>query len=215
VSVDNLKIVYEKAAPHDIRTAEKAFWKYQQLVGEIAQSHGFNTRVGAGVFAALSPNNDYHGNLRDAHKLIAAAAKHQSIESFSVSTWGHNKRKAWSIVHGTDPLEAIIANKTRNFFINIVDPTDPEAVTVDGHMFNMWKGRRTNLVAMTARYGLYETVAAGVRELATQKGFIPSQMQGILWLTWRRLHRIYTPKQCELWDVDYIAARLPWRVVNT
>lgn len=211
MSVDNLRIVFERATTADVRSAMDSYWKYNQMVTAMATKHGFTTKIGAGVFSALSPNNDYHGNLRDAHSLIAAAGAGKSIDDFKVSTYGPNKRKAWAIVNGTDPLELIVAKKTRNFFLNINDPTDIEPICIDGHMFNMWLAQRVSLVGLSVRSGLYDEVAAGVRQFAAEKGVIPWQMQGILWLTWRRIHGIFKDQQREFWDVDYIAARLPWQ----
>lgn len=185
----------------------QSYFKYQKLVGSIAVKYGFTPRIGAAVFAALSPNNDYHGNLRDTNKLLWAAASGVPLESFSVSTYGPNKRKAWDIAHGAEPLDLIIASKTRSFFLNIDDPLNPVPVTVDGHMINCWRNERVHLVGLKSNSKLYEMIAHGVRDLAAEIGCIPNQVQGILWITWRRIHRI-SDNQQEFWDAAYLAARL-------
>lgn len=177
----------------------------------MASKTGHAPRVAAAVFSALSPNNDYHGNLGDVHTLLAAATSGTSLDSFSVHTYGHNKRKAWQIAHGADPLELIVAKKTRSFFLNIDNPDNPEPVTVDGHMINIWRCQRQNLVGLRASGSLYDTVADGVRALAQEHRMIPCQMQGVLWLTWRRLHGIKTSCQLSFWDEDFMAARLGLR----
>ncbi len=209
VSVDNLKKTLEQATEHDTQLGLESFFKYNRIVAMIAAKTGFVTRVAAAVFSALSPNNDYWGNLRDAHTLLAAARDGLDIEAFTVSTYGNNKRKAWQIAHGAEPLDLIVAKKTRSFFLNVYDPTDPHPVTVDGHMVNIWKRKRENLVGL--RWDdkkNYERIADDVRVLARERGVIPSQMQGILWLTWRRIHGIKTDNQLTFWDEDLLAARL-------
>lgn len=201
------------ATGNDITLGVEAFPKYNRIMSKLADHCGTTTRTAAAVFSALSPNNDYHGNLRDAHTLLKAHKQGKSIDQFSVSTYGHNKRKAWMIVNGIDPLKLIIAKKTRNFFLNITDPNDPQPVTIDGHMVNIWRGKRENLVGLKFPHSLYDVVADGVRLVAQERGLIPCQVQGILWMTWRRMYGIKTSDQLELWDPDIIAARLGFHQV--
>lgn len=208
MSVDNLRLVAAQALPHDRQAAMNSYFKYRRLATAMAEKYGFAPVIGAAVFAALSPNNDYHGNLRDCHNLLRAAAEGRSLESFAVSTYGQNKRKAWNIVHGADPFELIVAKKTRSFFLNVNNPLDPVPVTVDGHMFNCWRNERVSLVGLRHKTGEYEIIADGVRQLAAEEGLLPCQMQGILWITHRRIHRILTNGQREFWDPDFLAARL-------
>ena len=111
-------------------------------------------------------------------------------------------------MNGEAPLDLIIANKTRNFFMNICDPNDPVPVTVDGHMLNVWRGRREGLVGLRFPRNLYEGVAEDIRKVAHEREVLPCQAQGIIWITWRRIHGILTTKQTELWDADMLATRL-------
>jgi hypothetical protein len=208
----NLKKVFEAADKADIRIAEVAWLKMHKMTSQIALKHGFDPRIGAAVFAALSPNNDYHGNLRDTHRLLEAAKNRIGIDDFKVSTYGNNKRKAWRIVHGEEPLDLIVFPKTRNFFQNVHNPNDPHPVTVDGHIYNAWHGRRISLKGMAQKgtNKLYEEVAEDVRELARAKGIVANICQGIIWYSWRRMHRILTPNQLEMWDCEALAAQLGW-----
>jgi len=208
VSVDNLKRTLDRATPSDLAAGVDSFAKYKRIATMMAERTGYTPHVTAAVFAALSPNNDYHGNLRDTHALLAAARQGASLSSFSVSTYGNNKNKAWRIVHGEDPLELIVAKKTRSFFLNIDDPLNPEPVTIDGHMYNIWRCKRESLVGLRWRTQQYDQIADDVRTLARECKLVPCQMQGVLWLTWRRLHGIKPTHQMEFWDTDLIAARL-------
>lgn len=204
----------EQATEHDTQLGLDSFFKYNRIVAAIGARTGYSTRIVAAVFSALSPNNDYWGNLRDAHALLAAVKNGLGIDDFTVSTYGNNKRKAWHIAHGAEPLDLIVAKKTRSFFLNVHDPTDPVPVTIDGHMVNIWNRKRENLVGL--RWDdkkRYDEIAEDVRGLARERGVIPSQMQGILWLTWRRVHGIKTDGQLSFWDEDFLAARLGFQHV--
>jgi len=212
---DNFIKVFNQATERDIAAAKASYPKYQRLCREMARKYGFGLHVGAGVFAALSPNNDYWGNLRDADKLMAAAAAGKSIDDFTVSTYGNNKLKAWRITKGEEPEELIVALKTRNFYENIFDPRNPQYVTIDGHMHNVYYGTRHPLqsrdpnkrIAKVAG-ALYYEIASQVMAFSFEKDMLPCEMQGVLWITWRRIHGIHSPKQQELWDRDYHAANL-------
>lgn len=210
MSIENLRNTFDRATQHDVKTALNSYPRYNRLTGSIAQKYGFNARTGHAVFACLSPNNDFYGNLRDTDKLLAAAAQDLTLDGFTVSTYGNNKRKAWEIVHGAEPLDLIVADKTRNFFLNVNDPSDPIPVTIDGHMVNIWRGKRENLVGLRFSDKMYPVIADAVRQFAADTGYLPCVMQGIVWHAWRRLHGIKSTAQLELWDCEYLAANLGW-----
>jgi hypothetical protein len=83
---------------------------------------------------------------------------------------------------------------------------------VDGHIYNAWHGHRISLKGMAQKgtNKLYHEVAQDIRTLAHQKGVLPNVCQGIIWYAWRRMHRILTPNQLELWDREVLAASLGW-----
>lgn len=215
----NLERIWDAARDDEVTIGRNAFPKYQRITTAIAARHGFSATIGAAVFAALSPNSDYWGNLRDTDRLLSAAAANASLESFSVSTYGNNKRKAWQIAFGADPDVYIKALKTRNFFHNIQDPTNTEFVTIDGHMCNIFHNERKPLASrdkerrlVKVTPTLYVTIAQAVKDLAEQKGEYPSTVQAILWLTWRRIHNIRHAQQNFLWDWDAVHAGLGFHV---
>ena len=225
--VERLNDVLLQATLHEVEAGTRAYSAYQDLTAKIAKKHGFSPSVGAAVFAALSPNNSYHGNLADVDTLLSAHALGFTLDAFKVHTYGNNKRKAWAIAGGKDPLELIVASKMRSFFLNINDPDDHRPVTVDGHMYNAWRGKRANLVGLrvpwdrTIKVGddrvklsLYEIIASDIRALAWREGMIPCQMQAILWTTWRRIHNIKSTAQGEFWDPDHLAAKLGYVYID-
>lgn len=205
--------VWTQISDWDRTVAINSYLKYHDMAYLSAAQFGFPGYVGAAVFSALSPNNDYHGNLRDMRNLLSAASDGRKYHQFTVSTYGNNKMKAWRIVHGADPLELIVASKTRSFYLNINNPLDPQPVTIDGHMVNIWRGKRENLVGLRGiTPKTYEQVAQAVRDFAREVGLIPNQVQALLWQTWRRIHGIQTSPQTQLWDVEFQKAGLGWHL---
>ena len=214
----NLLWVLERATSEDIEKAMRSWPTYHWLTSRMARDTGFSDSVGAAVFAALSPNNDYYGNLRDCRRLLEGACMGLPVEAISVSTYTNNKRKAYAITQGANPLDLIVFPKTRNFYLNIKDPNDPEPVTVDGHIFNAWEGSRMPLKGAAQRFRAkhYETVANALREIARQQKLLANQVQGIIWFAWRRIHGILYSAQQELWSREARAAgyELPYHEVE-
>ena len=164
------------------------------------------TNHAAAVFAALSPNNGYLGNLRDTDRLLQAVAAGGSWPK--VSTYGTNRSKAARIALGEPPLMVLSGRKVRSFFVNITCPWDEHTVTVDGHMHNAWHGERKPLTARRPRAArvkmtplIYDEIAADVRQLAREAGLPPWAVQATIWLAWRRLNKILS-EQLWLWDAD-------------
>lgn len=206
--------VMDQAIPHDMRLGAGAFERYNQILKMLAASTDHSIEATCGVFSALSPNNAYLGNMRDAASMLRAHRDGRAIDSFKVNTYGANKRKAWAIAAGADPLAEITADKTRNFYLNLLDPNDPHPVTIDGHMFNIWNGSKKPLKSrdplkrierIAGR--LYRNVADDLRKVARKRGMIANQVQGVLWITWRRLNNVIVHQEC-LWDLDIEKAGL-------
>ncbi len=208
MSKDNLRSVFEKASSVDLDKGMCAYSTYNLLTAAIADKYGFSHSIGAAVFSALSPNNDYHGNLRDVDRMLKGVKEGKHWMDIKVSTYTQNKVKAWEIANGANPLDLIRAPKTRNFYLNVSNPTDFHPVTIDGHMLCAWRGKRTVLDDAKMNPKLYEIVADDFRALAQELRLITNQVQGVVWITWRKIHQVKTSMQTEMWDEERLAARL-------
>ena len=140
----------------------------------------------AGVIAALSPMKDWENNC-----ILAARAYEQGYASGALRA---NTAKADAIMAGADPLDVLGGNKVRNFYASIADPEHPDAVCIDRHAFDIAVGRITNDKSRTAlsRVGVYDSFARSYKRAARaieREGFpiLPSQLQAVVWVTWRRL----------------------------
>lgn len=206
--IQNLKKVFDLAPVSLKASALLSYSRYNTIVELIARQNGFSGRTAAGVFSALSPNNDYLGNLRDTNTLLKAAKRGADLDDFKVSTFGANKRKAWGIANGHDPMDVLLAPKTRNFFVNVHDPKNTGHVTIDGHMHNIWIGDREPLQIRKLNHRLYDEIAWDTREAAFEMQVIPCQFQAVVWQQWRLMHNIKSSPQLLFWDDDLFSSGL-------
>jgi hypothetical protein len=219
MSAENLMKVWEQAIASEKAEAMESYFRYHRLMQAIAAESGVSAPTACAVFSALSPNNDYIGNLKDTRRLLNHSTRiNGRIEDFKVTTYHNNKRKAWDIARGVkSPEQAIVALKTWNFFNNVATPERTEFVTIDGHMYWAWMGRnggvkgdrKNNAVklpgaSVTPR--IYQAIASDVRALATALNVLPNQFQAVCWVTWKRIHRKKYSSQMELLASDEIAA---------
>lgn len=194
---------------------------YRRLHGmmeRLAVSYEVRLENVVACFSALSPNNDYLGNLRSTVTLLEGRRRGLPVESCTVSTYGACKLRAWEFLAGEDFLTRTVGKKTRNFYINILDPEENTAVTIDGHMYCIWIGKRMTMRQAVRERMAYDAVADGCRELAAHEGMLPNQLQAMLWFTWKRIHNVVYSPQLNLlnpadhWNMDLVPEHIkPYR----
>lgn len=205
MSLDNLRSVFWQADPHDLRDGRLAYRRHHDTLRRLAAHYAAPFDATVGVFCALSPNNDYMGNLRSTATLLEGFRDGASFYLLTVSTYIACAERAWRVLQGEPFLSFTKGKKTRSFYQNIMDPSDPLPVTIDGHMLSIWQGRRMTMKEAVRSRIRYEDVAQGVRELAGEVGVLPNQVQSTLWFTWKRLHRVlYRPQ------IDLFRPEDPW-----
>jgi hypothetical protein len=152
-----------------------------------------------GVIAALSPNNKWERNCRDAESIIKAWHAGADPKLVKVCTFNKNKEKALQILSLTNPesmsedIQTILnGRKVVAFYRCIMGFKD--TVCVDGHAYAIWLGERVP-TTQTPSIGkaLYETItrayvntAAMSHELCGEH-LTPAQVQAVTWVTYRRL----------------------------
>lgn len=183
---------------NDQETIAGASWypAANEAAARMASRYGCSLQTAAGVIAALSPNNKWERNLRDADSLIGAfcLGTTADAEAVKVSAFGRNKIKALNILAGADPLAVLGGLKVRAFYSCIMG--DAEAVCIDGHAFSIWQGQyipTTKTPTISAK--LYAAIAADyARAAETINGIIgasytAAQVQAITWTVWQRIRR--------------------------
>lgn len=145
----------------------------------------------AGVIAALSPNNRWERNVRDAEALIKAFVHGSDLDAVKVSTFGPNKKKAIRILQGEDPFDVLGGRKVRAFYSCIVGGND---ICIDGHAYAIWLGKRVP-TSSTPKISdkLYNKIAEDYRAATQQinsitgQSYTPADIQAITWVTYRKL----------------------------
>jgi hypothetical protein len=141
---------------------------------------------GAAVIAVLSPMLSWPMNVRGATD-IYAGRPFRGLKG--------NGLKAERIRDGEAPATVVSGQKVTSFWLNICDPGNPDAVTVDRHAIDIAFGRVTDDATRNAvlrRKGEYARVrdayiaAAAIIAQRTGEAWHGSQVQAVTWVYWRR-----------------------------
>ena len=191
----NILSVWDKADEIDRTEGALAYTRYNTTLHRVAAHYGFAFPNVVAAFCALSPNNDYSGNLRSTITLLRASNEGIPVEKVHVSTYNACRARAWDFIHGEDFLTRTKGPKTRNFYQNILDPASADPITIDGHMVCVWLGKRMTMVEVAWSKFKYETVANDFKIVANGLGILPNQLQSTLWFTWKRINNVvYKPQ---------------------
>jgi hypothetical protein len=183
----NLRKLYDEHVNEDIHYSGYYWYRAaHEWTHEVAHRYGVRPDVVAGIVAALSPGVTWDVNKRDAVALIEYFKGVRETEP-TVSTYYHNVRKAGWIWNG-QPIEGVLGgNKTRNFYLNILNPYDNHAVTIDRHAVKAARGMSKGgaVVITDAQYSI---VAHAYRMEASRLGLTPCQFQAITWEAYKTKH---------------------------
>lgn len=184
--------VFFTASPVEIEEGLRWYSNANQIARKLGDCYlDGNHATAAGVIAALSPNNKWERNVRDAEALIKCVTNGADPNSLKVCTFGKNKDKAIAILNGQDPLNVLSGKKVRAFYSCIIGGND---ICVDGHAYAIWVGQRipTNKTPKLTP-SLYDKIADDYKKATAQinaitgQVYTPAEIQAITWVTWRKL----------------------------
>jgi len=198
MSVENILAIYKLATPEEKRDGIVWYADALRDCTRIAIDLDLPIHIVTGVVSALSPNNKWDRNVINARDLCQAFIDGDGIDSVKVSTYGANKRKAWSILEDMLDHEGVIdrlkGQKTTSFYRNIMGD---DTCTIDGHARNIAYNERVGLTDDKTNIGVkeYRTlqaeyVAAAKRTRVNGRALKAFELQAITWVTWRRIHNI-------------------------
>ena len=178
IYVNNIIAVWHRATDDQMTRGRVWYRTANELATFLADG---NTRAGAGVLAALSPQKAWDHNVRLAAEAFENGAARGHVRDALA--------KAERIMTGEDPLLVLPTDsKTWNFYRAIVDPDDAEAVVIDRHAHDIVVGERygddDRGLSSKRRYA---TVALAYRIAAQRLDEIPSVVQAVTWVVWREL----------------------------
>lgn len=175
--VRNIRSVFATASQQDVDEGRRWYPKAHETAAMIADG---DVVKGAGVIAALSPQTSWWLNVELACDAFdATVATRHTRDSC---------RKANRILRGADPATVLpMHKKTGHFFRCIADPSDEWSVCIDRHAYDIAVGIplgdwNRGLDAA----GRYRLVADCYRRAAHSLGELPSTVQAVTWVAWRR-----------------------------
>jgi hypothetical protein len=169
---ENIRNARNAATPDQI--ARGAKW-YTIANGIAAMVGDGDVRKGAGIIAALSPRMQWDRNVK-----LALDAGNGHVHG----AMGASLRKAQAILDGTAPEEVLpMAAKTGNFYVNVSDPNEPNAVTVDAWAYRVATADPTAPGPKSQRD--YDEVAQAYRMIAAEFGELANVTQAGTW-NWAR-----------------------------
>lgn len=198
----NLAVLWTKADDMDRSDGYHAYERYNRLMKTIAAHYSVPTERVVAAFVALSPNSDYHGNLRSLVSMLEAGRQGLSYESAIVSTYNACRARAALYLTGTPFLDHAKGLKTRAFYQNILVPYEAGPVTVDGHMYHAWAGTSGGMRDAKVTRKIYAQISHDMCRLASEMHLLPHQVQAILWFARKRLLDVVYDRQMSLLDRD-------------
>jgi len=176
-STDNILRVYSRASKQDI--AKGTIW-YRDARRVATVIGNGDTAKGAGVIAALSPQQQWETNVK--------MARHACLTRKASGHFKANNEKANRILRGADPLTVLGGDKVRAFYVNILNGGG-DSVTIDRHSLAVAYSRVLDDYArqrIIERKESYPQIVGRYRNRAKILGLSPADLQAITWTTWRR-----------------------------
>lgn len=189
--VRNILDVYRAATPQDIIDGTEWYARARRLADEIDPTDPVRA---AAVIALVSPMTPWDRNVwlaREAYRMHAAGEDVGTL----LPTLKGNARKVARVLNGENPVTVVGGLKVTAFWLTIADPTNPHAVVVDRHAYDISVGEVTNDEIRGKAIGTpkrYEVIAdcyfqaATVLSRETGQTVLPSTVQAVTWTAWRR-----------------------------
>lgn len=192
MSIANLEQMLHRADAIDVREGLLAYERYHAVMAKIATQYDAELPRVIAAFCALSPNNDYTGNLRSLITALHGWRHQWSIDVIQVSTYRHCLYRAFDYLAGQrDFLDDAKGLKIRSFYHNVLDPTDNKYVTIDGHMVATWRGQNLTMKeAICKGTREYREIADACKQIAFREFMLPNQVQAVIWFARKRLFHI-------------------------
>jgi len=192
--VRNILKTYRIATVSDVADGVEWYDRAKRMAAWIAKETGIPETTVIGAMAALSPNNRWERNCKDALTMCQAWINGDTTDDFKVSCYNTMKQKAWSILEDDlttddDILTRLNGQKIRSFYSNI---HGLDEVTIDGHALNIARGKREGLTSDKTNMGKkqYRELQAAYVTAAKRVKVKPHELQAITWTTWKRIHNI-------------------------
>jgi len=196
--IANIISIWKLSTPQEKRDGVVWYVDAHKECQQMSEDFGVSDYLAAGVVSALSPNNKWAINVRNARDLIYNFIQGEDINAFKVSTYPMNKVKAWEIMQENHDYESmkgkLNGQKTTCFYENIMGE---DTCTVDGHARNIAYMERVTLTSDKSAVGkveyreIQQAYMTAAKKLRYQNKRVKSyELQAVTWVAWRRMHGI-------------------------
>ena len=188
-----------QATSQEIEYGKQWYSQAYDVANRIGVAYQLNTETVAAVIAALSPNNKWERNCKDAENVIAAFMLGDDNDAMNVKvcTYGKNLAKAVAILQATHcDYESILSGpKVIEFYHSILGADDD--VCIDGHAYSIWFGERLTMkevpsIGVKLRRTIKADYIAATQFINDNQDevFTPCQIQATTWVAHKRLHNV-------------------------
>ena len=207
VTKGNIEKVFKQATNHEFHQGINWYSNATNFATDLFSELNYQISLKkiAGVIASLSPRNEWNRNKIDARNICKEflSNKYYQLNLFGynfllntkVCTFNANKSKAIKILLANDSeIETLLkGNKLINFYRCIIG--DTEAITIDGHAFNIASNRVSSLAEVPAisekNYKAVQRVYRDAKNFINKRynlNLKTSDLQAVTWVTYKRLH---------------------------
>lgn len=178
---ENLEKVMSKASPSLFSDGQQWYWEANEFVKNLAQKYDLQEWKTASLVAVLSPLKSWELNKRITEEFINGKTDvhfskqvNKALEILRLDAWGQPR------------IEAILqGQKTVSFYHNLLNPSNPDFVTIDRHVLDSLVFEGANITPQ--RYVLIENV---IKQYSKQLNLVPCSTQAIVWVTHKHLKKV-------------------------
>lgn len=189
--------------PSDREFGRRAYPTYHAICRVWAKHYGFGFVQTVEAFAALSPNADYHSNIRSLSSCMDGLNRGLPDDRITASTYGTMKRKALAYLRGDlSFLDETTGPKITAFRSCILYPETSRLPVIDGHMVGLWRGERLTMreAAEALRQATYARIAEDLSRAARADKSPVGAMQASLWAYAKRTNGVRYDTQLGLFS---------------
>jgi hypothetical protein len=181
----NLRHWWNECTTQERANGRTWYVEAQAYAQELANEFGCTRARAAQVISAVSPNNVWERNKRDAHAVLRAVRDGVPASEVKCCTYDANKLKAFAIAQGAREIEPK-SRKTYSFARN-VDALDREHVTVDKWHMRACQttSKQPKDVRTQVTVNQYDAVAEETRRVAQELGVHGHELQAAVWVAIR------------------------------
>lgn len=170
-----IQSVLNQALPIELDQGSAWYQEAHDYAAELSTEFSIRLEIVCGIISSLSPLKEWNLNKRLAKQFLEGKR--------NLHTRLQIKKAEW-ILEGRDIELCLGGLKTINFYRNILDPTDKQWVTIDGHIHWMYK----EYPSLTPKK--YNLIKNDFINYSNQTNQIGCEVQAQAWLVVKRIKHV-------------------------